>query len=154
MLPSPPRIPLLLCAALTSLAAALGAAQPATAAPNPAQRPLPSWQVLAPGWTDANKELGRVNAILRVGRTVYVGGNFTVMANHYGRTATRLHLAAVSAGAGKLRRGFHPMINGRVYSLAVSPGGRFLFVAGLFSAVGDHARHNLAAFNLRTGQLA
>jgi hypothetical protein len=110
--------------------------------------------VLAPGWTDANKELGRVNAILRVGRTVYVGGNFTVMANHYGRTATRLHLAAVSAGAGKLRRGFHPMINGRVYSLAVSPGGRFLFVAGQFSAVGDHARHNLAAFNLRTGQLA
>ena len=65
--------------------AALGAAQPAAAAPNPAQRPLPSWQVLAPGWTDANKELGRVNAILRVGRTVYVGGNFTVMANHSGR---------------------------------------------------------------------
>ena len=134
--------------------AALGAAQPAVAAPNPAQRPVPSWQVLAPGWTGANKELGRVDAILRVGRTVYVGGNFTVMANHSGGTATRLHLAAVSAGTGRLRRGFHPLINGRVYSLATSPGGRFLFVAGQFSAVGVHPRHNLAAFNLRTGRLA
>lgn len=154
-MPSPSRIPLLRCAALTgAVAAALGAAQPATATPNPAQRPLPSWQVLAPGWTDANKEFGRVNAILRVGRTVYVGGNFTVMANHSGGKTTRLHLAAVGAGTGKLRRGFHPMINGRVYSLAVSPGGRFLFVAGQFSAVGAHARHNLAAFNLRTGRLA
>jgi hypothetical protein len=152
-LPWPSRSPLFWCAALT-VAAALGAAQPAAAAPNPAQRPLPSWQVLAPGWTDANKELGRVNAVLRVGRTVYVGGNFTVMANHSGREATRWHLAAVAAGTGELRSGFHPMINGRVYSLAVSPGGRFLFVAGQFSAVGDHARHDLAAFNLRTGRLA
>ena len=110
--------------------------------------------MLAPGWTGANKELGRVDAILRVGRTVYVGGNFTVMANHSGRIATRWRLAAVSAGTGKLRRRFHPLINGRVYSLAVSPGGRFLFVAGQFSAVGGHPRHNLAAFNLRTGRLA
>jgi hypothetical protein len=134
--------------------AALGAAQPAAAARNPAQTPLPSWQVLAPGWTGANKELGRVNAILRVGRTVYLGGNFTVMANHSGRIATRWRLAAVSAGTGKLHRRFHPLINGRVYSLAVSPGGRFLFVAGQFTAVGAHPRHNLAAFNLRTGRLA
>ncbi|MEP6641764.1 MAG: hypothetical protein ABJB93_07625 [Gaiellales bacterium] len=134
--------------------AMLAAAQPAAAARNPLQRPLASWQVLAPGWTGANKELGRVDAILRVGSTVYVGGNFTVMANHSGRVATRWHLAAVGAGTGKLRRGFHPMINGRVYSLAVSPGGRFLFVAGQFSAVGGHPRHNLAAFNLRTGRLA
>ncbi len=60
----------------------------------------------------------------------------------------------MSAGSGKLQRRFHPLINGRVYSLAVSPGGRFLFVAGQFSAVGVHPRHNLAAFNLRTGRLA
>jgi hypothetical protein len=155
-LPSPSRTPLLLrCAALTgAVVAALGAAQPAAAARNPAQTPLPSWQVLAPGWTGANKELGRVNAILRVGRTVYVAGNFTVMANHAGSIASRWRLAAVSAGSGKLQRRFHPLINGRVYSLAVSPGGRFLFVAGQFSAVGVHPRHNLAAFNLRTGRLA
>jgi hypothetical protein len=149
------RLPLVRFLAVTSaILATFVAATSATAAPNPVQRPLPSWQVLAQGWTDANKELGRVNAILRVGRTVYVGGNFTVMANHSGRTVTRLRLAAVSAGTGKLRRGFHPLINGRVYSLAASPGGRFLFVAGQFTAVGGHARHNLAAFNLATGRLA
>jgi hypothetical protein len=151
----PSRIALLRFAALTgAVLATFAVAQPAGAAPNPVLRPLPSWQVLAPGWTDANKELGRVNAILRVGRTVYLGGNFTVMANHSGRTVTRMHLAAVGAGTGKLRTGFHPMINGRVYSLAASPGGRFLFVGGQFTAVGDQPRHNLAAFNLATGRLA
>ena len=60
---------------------------------------------------------------------------------------------AVRAGTGKLRR-FHPNINGRVYALAASPSGRFLFVGGEFSAVGAHRRHNLAAFNLVTGRLA
>ena len=109
-LPSPSRTPLLLrCAALTgAVVAALGAAQPAAAARNPAQTPLPSWQVLAPGWTGANKELGRVNAILRVGRTVYVAGNFTVMANHAGSIASRSRLAAVSAGSASCSAGSIP----------------------------------------------
>ena len=76
-----------------------------------------------------------------------------MVGGHAGRQRTRLHLAAVRAGTGKLKR-FHPAINGRVYALAVSPGGRFLFVGGEFSAVGAHHRHNLAAFNLRTGRLS
>jgi hypothetical protein len=117
------------------------------------QRPLRSTQVLAPGWTQSNKELGRVDAVLRVGRTVYVGGNFTVVGGHAGATATRMHLAAVRGGTGKLLR-FHPSINGRVYALALSAGGRFLFVGGQFTAVGTHPRDNLAAFDLRTGQLS
>jgi hypothetical protein len=152
----PPRTAIVRAAALTaSVAATLAAsAQPAAAAtPNPAQRPLRSTQVLAPGWTGSNKELGRVDAILRVGRTVYVGGNFTVVGGHGGRTFTRMHLAAVRAGTGKLLP-FHPSINGRVYALALSPGGRFLFVGGQFTAVGSHPRDNLAAFNLRTGKLS
>jgi hypothetical protein len=154
--PSPSRTPLIRRAALTAaLAATLvaAAAQPALAIRNPAQRPLRSVQVLAPGWTPSNKELGRVDDLIRVGHTVYIGGNFTVVGGHAGRTATRLHLAAVRAGTGKLRR-FHPAINGRVYALAVSPGGRFLFAGGQFTAVGAHHRHNLAAFDLRTGRLS
>jgi hypothetical protein len=154
--PSPPRTPLARRAVLTAvLAATLGAAfaQPAQALRNPAQTPLRSWQVLAPGWTASNKEFGRVDHIVRVGRTVYLGGNFTVVASHGGRTVTRLHLAAVAAGTGKLRR-FHPRLNGRVYGMAVSPGGRYLFVGGQFTAVGAHHRHGLAAFDLRTGRLA
>ena len=136
------------------LAASVAAAQPALAAArNPMQRPLRSTQVLAPGWAQSNKELGRVDAVLRVGKVVYVGGNFTVVGGHAGGTTTRMHLMGVRAGTGKLTR-FAPKINGRVYALAASPGGRFLFVGGQFSAVGSSARDNLAAFDLRTGRLS
>jgi hypothetical protein len=117
------------------------------------QAPLRSTQVLAPGWTQADKELGRVDAILRTGRVVYVGGNFTVVGGHAGGTTTRMHLMAVRPGTGRLL-GFAPDINGRVYALALSPGRRFLFVGGQFSAVGSHPRANLAAFDLRTGRLS
>jgi hypothetical protein len=136
------------------LATGLAAAQPALAAArNPMQRPLRSTQVLAPGWTQSNKELGRVDAILRVGKVVYVGGNFTVVGGHAGRTTTRTYLMSVHAGTGKLTR-FAPKLNGRVYALAVSPGGRFLFVGGQFTAVGSHPRAGLAAFNLKNGKLS
>lgn len=156
VLPSPPRTRLLRCAALTAALAAslLAAAQPVSAARTPAVKPVRAWQVLAPGWTQSNKELGRVDDIVRVGRWVYLGGNFTVVANHSGGTKTRMYLAAERAGTGKLRRAFHPKLNGRVYGLAVSPNHRFLYVGGQFSSVGGHPRHGLAAFNLRTGRLA
>src|SRR6478752_31524 len=156
VLPSPSRTPLIRCAALTAAVAAslVTAAQPASAAKNPAVRPVRSWQVLAPGWTDANKEMGRVDDIVRVGRWVYIGGNFTIMGNHGGSHVTRMYLAAERAGTGKLRRGFHPKLNGRVYALAVSPNHKFLYVGGQFTSVGGHPRHNLAAFNLRTGRLS
>jgi hypothetical protein len=155
VLPSPSRTPLLRCAALTAaVAASLAAAQPASAARPPAVTPTRSWQVLAPGWTQSNKELGRVDDIVRAGRWVYLGGNFTVVANHSGVQRTRTYLAAERAGTGKLRLNFHPRLNGRVYALALSPNRRFLYVGGQFSSVGGHPRHGLAAFNLRTGRLA
>lgn len=147
---------LLRCAALTAalVGSLVASAQPASAARTPAVTPLRSWQVVAPGWTQSNKELGRVDDIVRAGRWVYLGGNFTVLANHGGVQKTRMYLAAERAGTGKLRLNFHPRLNGRVYALAVSPNGRFLYAGGQFSAVGGHPRHGLAAFNLRTGRLA
>jgi hypothetical protein len=156
VLPLPSRHPLLRCAALTAAAAAslLTAAQPASAVRTPAVKPLRAWQVLAPGWTRSNKELGRVDDIVRAGRWVYLGGNFTVVGNHSGGAKTRMYLAAERAGTGKLRRAFHPKLNGRVYGLAVSPNHRFLYVGGQFSSIGGHPRHGLAAFNLRTGRLS
>jgi hypothetical protein len=156
VMPSFSRTQLLRCAALTAaVAASLGtAAQPASAARPPAVTPVRAWQVLAPGWTKSNKELGRVDDIVRVGRWVYLGGNFTVVGNHGGGHKTRMYLAAERAGTGKLRGGFHPKLNGRVYGLAVSPNHRFLYVGGQFSSVGGHPRHGLAAFDLRTGRLA
>ena len=47
---------------------------------------------------------------------------------------------------------FAPRINGRVFALAKAQG--LLFIGGSFSSVNGHARHNLAAFNLRTGRLS
>ena len=55
------------------------------------------------------------------------------------------------ASTGRLGR-FAPRINGRVYALAKARG--LLFIGGSFSSVNGHARHNLAAFNLRTGHLS
>src|SRR4051812_20229562 len=70
VVPSFSRTQVLRCAALTAaVAASLGTgAEPASAARTPAVKPVRAWQVLAPGWTQSNKELGRVDDIVRVGR--------------------------------------------------------------------------------------
>ena len=116
-----------------------------------AQAPVRSWQVPAPEWTPSNKEAGRVDAILRIGTRLFVGGNFTALADHAGHTATRLHLAALRPRDGALLP-FAPAVNGRVYALAASGG--YLFVGGAFSSVAGQPRHGLAAFNLTTLRLA
>jgi hypothetical protein len=107
--------------------------------------------VVAPNWTKADKELGRVDDILRVGRRVFIGGNFTVLANHKGRSVTRTYLAVVKNN-GSLG-GFHAHLDGRVYGLASSPSGKFLYVAGMFTHVNGRPRAGLASFNLHTNRL-
>jgi hypothetical protein len=116
-----------------------------------AQQAVRSWQVPAPDWSPGNKEAGRVDDLLRAGRRLYVAGNFTVLANHAGKVVRRTYLASVRASTGRIG-GFAPRINGRVYALAKARG--LLFVGGAFSSVNGHARHNLAAFSLRTGRLS
>jgi Domain of unknown function (DUF5122) beta-propeller len=107
--------------------------------------------VPAPDWTPSNKEAGRVDDLLRAGRRLFVAGNFTQFENHAGRVVRRTYLASVRAGTGRLGA-FAPRIDGRVFALAKARG--LLFVGGSFSSVNGHARHNLAAFNLRTGRLS
>lgn len=131
--------------------AVLTAPDRAAAGAHVAPRAVRSWQVPAPDWSPSNKEAGRVDDLLRAGRRLYVAGNFTEFANHAGRVVRRSHLASVRASTGKLGR-FAPRINGRVYALAKARG--LLLIGGSFSVVNGHARHNLAAFNLRTGHLS
>jgi hypothetical protein len=130
-----------------------GHAVPATASSGAhvAQSAVRSWQVPAPDWTPSNKESGRVDDLLRVGRRLFVAGNFTELSNHAGRVVGRSYLASVRAGTGRIG-GFAPRIDGRVFALARAHG--LLFVGGSFSSVNGHARHNLAAFSLRTGRLS
>jgi hypothetical protein len=138
---------------LAALALLAGHAAPAPAASGPhvAQQAVRSWQVPAADWAPGNKEAGRVDDLLRAGRRLFVAGNFTELANHAGRTARRTYLASVRASTGKIGA-FAPRINGRVLALAKARG--LLFVGGSFSSVNGRARHNLAAFNLRTGRLS
>ena len=60
-----------------ALIAAYAAPAPASSGPHVAQSAVRSWQVPAPDWTPSNKEAGRVDDLLRVGRRLFVAGNFT-----------------------------------------------------------------------------
>ncbi len=139
-------------AATAALSVLAGTASAASVVPSVAASAENSWQVTAPNWSHSDKELGRVDDIVRIGKRVYLGGNFTSMANHSGRSAVRNHLAAETPGGNLLP--FKPNINGRVYALASSPNGKYLYVGGQFSSVNGRARHNIAAFVVKTGRLA
>ena len=145
----------LLAAPAAVLAVALPAAAANAAPPVPHVSPAPvrSWQVPAPNWTHANKEVGRVDDVLRVGQRVYLGGNFGVLANHSGGAVARSYLAEISARTG-LVGAFHPRLNGRVYALAVSPNGKYLYVGGDFTTVNGIPRDHLAAFRISTRSLS
>ena len=136
-------------AALTALAGTAGAA---SVQPHVASSAVNSWQVIVPNWTHANKQEGRVDDIVRIGKHIYLGGDFTKMSNHAGKTVTRNHLAAVSPSGELLP--FNPSVNGRVYALASSPNGKYLYIAGQFSSVNGKPRHDLAAFRVKTGKLS
>src|SRR5690349_16713755 len=113
-------LPIVLAAALASVG--LAPAARASGVPNVSSSPLRTWQVLAPGWTHANKEAGRVDDVLPLGSRVYLGGNFVELGNHSGAVRARSYLASVSRRTGALGV-FHPRLNGRVYALAASPDG-------------------------------
>ena len=141
--------------AIAALAAAAAAAAPTVAQAGPAvsSAPLRSAQVLAPGGTKSNKEAGRVDDLIRVGARVFLGGNFTTVRSRAGATKGRTFLASVKIPSGSLGT-WHPKLNGRVYELAASPGGKYLYVGGDFTVVNGQPRHHLAAFKLTTGKLA
>jgi hypothetical protein len=88
-----------------------------------------------------------------IGSTVYVGGSFSEVFEPVTNTNyTRHDLFAYNENSGRLT-GFAPNINGTVWALAQSPGGRYLYVAGDFTTVNGVARKGLAQFDLTTGAL-
>src|SRR5690349_1296622 len=97
---------------------------------------------------------GRVDAILRVGSTVYIGGSFTAVrpagsapgTNEVGRN----RLAAFSVVTGALLP-WDPGTNSTVNALAASPDGRTIYVGGRFGRLGGKARHNLGAVRAGSG---
>ncbi len=90
---------------------------------------------------------GRVSAILAVGDTVYLGGDFTQI-----NGTTRNRLAAVDASTGVLKD-WNPNANGSVRALAASPDGTTIYAGGSFTSVGGTSRGRLAGIDATTGAL-
>ena len=95
------------------------------------------------GTCDVNN--GRVNAVVYLGGTVYLGGSFTQVDG-----TTRNRLAACDAATGNLLP-WNPNANGVVFTLKVSPAGTRVYVGGDFSAVGGAARARVAALHPTSG---
>jgi len=124
----------------------------------------PAHALTSPGLTSSSSDAGlatangRVSALLQIGNTLYVGGEFDTLVDQAG---SHLHrgLAALDATTGQVKSGFstdvaslNPATPGRVAALAVSTDGQ-LVVGGAFTSVNGQPRTNLAKVSAATGVL-
>lgn len=89
---------------------------------------------------------GRVNAILRVGDTIYMAGNFAHV-----NGVERKRFAAMDAATGALTD-WSPRANAAVYALAASADGSKIYAGGEFTRSNDADRGRLVALDATTGQ--
>ncbi len=143
-------------AATGVLAAALlvaTGAPPATAAPGPV---VPATGVTADRLPTVQVD-GVVWSQVVVGNTVYAGGSFTnarpAGAAPGTNLTTRRNLLAYDITTGNLVTSFVPDLNGQVLSVAASPDGSRIYVAGDFTAANGQARRRVAAYSTATGAL-
>lgn len=103
--------------------------------------PVSGWSTNAP-----------VHAVLIVGNTVYVGGDFTqVRPPGGGAAVNRARLAAFDIHTGALRTAFSADASARVETLATD--GTRLFVGGSFTQIKGVNKSRLAAVDLTTGNV-
>jgi putative pyrroloquinoline-quinone binding quinoprotein len=124
---------------------AVGAASLVTASALPvhaivADAPMRTWETN-----------GRVTAILRVGDTVYIGGQFTQIDDRNGRVLQRNHVAAFHATTGAPTT-WKPNANGTVSALAVSPDHTKIFAGGYFTRIGGGKHSHIAALDRAAGK--
>lgn len=143
-------------AGVTVLLAAGAAALPGTAAADTRPRPgvpatvsadaLPTVQVDGVVWSQAV-----------VGTRVYAGGSFTSARPAGAAPGTHLtrrtNLLAYDIRTGALVTSFAHTLNGQVLSVAASPDGKRVYVAGDFTVVDGATRLRVAAFDTATGKL-
>jgi len=91
------------------------------------------------------------------GNTVYAGGEFTT-ARPAGaapgvNTTPRNNLLAYDIRTGALITSFAPDLNAQVKSVALSPDGSRLYVAGNFTTANGQTRYRIAAYDTATGAL-
>jgi hypothetical protein len=96
---------------------------------------------------------GKVDVVLRVGSTIYLGGTFTELDDTQSTaTAPASNLAGIDATTGQ-PTGFAPTLDGEVFALAASPDGSRLYVGGNFNTVNGKTQKKIAVFNTATGAL-
>jgi uncharacterized repeat protein (TIGR01451 family) len=110
--------------------------------------PTPAFALLNIAPDDTWGANGRVNAILQVGSTTFLGGSFTALEDDAGTLQTRNDLASVDASGNPTS--FNPSLDGEVFNMAVSPDGKLLYAAGAFTKVGTQNHKRIAAFDLTT----
>lgn len=94
---------------------------------------------------------GEVRAVVVIGDTVVVGGDFTSVKSSDGRHRyERWFLFAFHAGTGKVLD-FAPWLDGPVYALAAGPDDT-VFAGGAFNSVGDREQRSITQLNLDTGR--
>ncbi|MFN8195178.1 MAG: fibrinogen-like YCDxxxxGGGW domain-containing protein [Nocardioidaceae bacterium] len=95
-----------------------------------------------------------VQAMTRIGSTMFVGGNFASVQQDAARTGrvSQPFLAAFNADTGAFVPTFRPAVNEAVQSLTALPDGR-LAVGGKFTRVNGTAVTGLAVLNASTGAL-
>jgi PKD repeat protein len=97
---------------------------------------------------------GDVNAVLTIGTTTYLGGEFTSMRPSGAPAGTgeamRSHLAAVDNRTGALLP-WNPGANSSVYALAASADGSSVYVGGLFTVLGGATHKRIGAVSATTG---
>jgi hypothetical protein len=89
---------------------------------------------------------GTVHAIAVVGTVVYVGGNFTQVAEAgtSSPTLARRSLFAYDRGTGKVLPGFAPALDGAVETIAAAPSEGNIIIGGRFKTVNTTAQRSLA----------
>ena len=131
-------------------AAVLGSASTAVAATGPqsvvvAQKPV-NW---SPQVLD-----GRVQALVRVGNTIVVGGSFTKVRIPGGAVLERSDLFAFDATTGAIDPRFAPTFaGGSVFTLSAVPGAKGVFVGGRFTKVNGDNRHGVVRLRLADGSV-
>ena len=103
--------------------------------------------------TDANGKAYEVSALASSGNTVYMGGWFPWVKKAGTSTQIpRQNIAAYDQLTGEIKS-FSPQVDGQIFSMALSPDGATLYIAGKFRYVNNVARRSVAALDATTGAL-